>query len=207
MTEVNVLSALDAFIGTFEPDRSEPKSHRGQCHERETPIDREKMKNSEKFAKAGSRVESPIHKNNGSFGPYSTNTPAFPPVSPGPVRASRATRETRWHLDHGERAGHQLCAGCRKPIDPADDEILDLADDNRVHLADGYRCLIAWGRRWRAAARAAIAQFEPGPWGAQPRPAPSPQTAARPVLTRPKQRTSQPHPGPCPHPKLEKEIR
>ena len=43
MTEDNVLSALDAFIATFEPDRSEPKSHRGQSHERETPIDTERM--------------------------------------------------------------------------------------------------------------------------------------------------------------------
>jgi hypothetical protein len=36
MTEDNMLSALDAFIGTFKPDQPEPKSHRSQSHERET---------------------------------------------------------------------------------------------------------------------------------------------------------------------------
>lgn len=44
------------------------------------------------------------------------------------------------------------CAGCRRPFRRGE-EVLDLADTNRVHLADGYACLIAWGERWRAAAR------------------------------------------------------
>jgi hypothetical protein len=41
MTEVNVLSALDAFIATFEPDRSEPKATRASpMRERPLSIER-----------------------------------------------------------------------------------------------------------------------------------------------------------------------
>jgi hypothetical protein len=49
-----------------------------------------------------------------------------------------------------------ICAGCRRPI-LSGEETLELADDNRVHIDNDYQCLIAWGRRWRAAARAAVA--------------------------------------------------
>ena len=68
-----------------------------------------------------------------------------------------AKDECRWHLDHGERVPRALCAGCRRPFVPGDD-VLDLADDNRVHFdAD---CLIAWGDRWRTAARTALTRPE-----------------------------------------------
>jgi hypothetical protein len=86
---------------------------------------------------------------------------------------------------------HQLCAGCRKPIDPADDEILDLADDNRVHIDTDHRCLIAWGRRWRAAAHAAIRDFERGSWGASLDLHPASQTAASAAVS-PRQPTGKP---------------
>jgi hypothetical protein len=70
-----------------------------------------------------------------------------------------ARDECRWHFDHGERVPRALCAGCRHPI-ASGDEVLDLADDNRVHLDADYRCLIAFGERWRSAARAALARPE-----------------------------------------------
>jgi hypothetical protein len=93
------------------------------------------------------------------------------------IEVCRTRNEMRWHLAHGERVPRHLCAGCRQPIDTGQ-EVLDLADDNRVHLADGYRCLIAWGRRWRAAARAAIKDFERGPWGTSLDTHPALETAA-----------------------------
>jgi hypothetical protein len=59
----------------------------------------------------------------------------------------------RWHMEHGERAPRDLCAGCRRLI--GGNPVLDLIDGCRVH-ADGYDCLIRWGERWRAAATRAL---------------------------------------------------
>jgi hypothetical protein len=118
MTEDNVLLALDAFIVTFEPDQPEPKSHRSQSHERETYGDSDiKKERGEREREEGSRVESYNNNNNGSFGP-ATTTPAFPPVFEDQSRASRAGREMRWHLGHGERVPRNICASCRRPITP-----------------------------------------------------------------------------------------
>ena len=59
-----------------------------------------------------------------------------------------------WHIEHGERVPRERCAGCRNTI-AAREAVLELADGNRTHLADDYACLIAWGERWRRAARQA----------------------------------------------------
>jgi hypothetical protein len=91
------------------------------------------------------------------------------------IDIATARKQTRWHLEHGERVPRALCAGCRRPFAPSD-EGLDLADGNRVHLGRGassdplllrdqpqedgppvYSCLIAWGERWRRQAREALA--------------------------------------------------
>jgi hypothetical protein len=72
------------------------------------------------------------------------------------VAFDRLRREMQWHLEHGERLGLVICAGCRRFFGPGE-AALELADGNAVHL-DSYRCLIAWGEHWRAAARAAVAQ-------------------------------------------------
>lgn len=68
---------------------------------------------------------------------------------------ARLRRETMWHLDHGERVGLAICAGCRRFFGPGD-EIFELADGNAVHITDDYACLIRHGERWRRGARRAL---------------------------------------------------
>jgi hypothetical protein len=58
--------------------------------------------------------------------------------------------ELRWHLLHGERVPHNMCAGCREPFHDAG--ALDLIDGSRVHFDGERRCLKLWTRKWRAAA-------------------------------------------------------
>jgi len=65
--------------------------------------------------------------------------------------------ENKWHLRHGERVPHDLCAGCRKPI--GNTEALDLIDGNRVHRDHTNECLIQHANRWRAAAGRALAEL------------------------------------------------
>jgi hypothetical protein len=62
--------------------------------------------------------------------------------------------EWRWHKEYGERLPRGICGGCRKPIGKA--EVIPLIDGNRVHRGEQHECLIAYGRRWRGAARAAL---------------------------------------------------
>jgi hypothetical protein len=62
--------------------------------------------------------------------------------------------ENRWHREHGERLSADICAGCRRPIGNA--EALDQIDGNRVHADRDHSCLIAFGKRWRGAARRAL---------------------------------------------------
>jgi hypothetical protein len=76
------------------------------------------------------------------------------------ARLAGTEDECRWHLERGERVPRALCAGCRRPFVPGDLALDELADNNRVHFDADYRCLIAWGERWRSAARAALAQPE-----------------------------------------------
>jgi hypothetical protein len=61
--------------------------------------------------------------------------------------------ENEWHEQHGQRWPAWQCAGCGKPISGA--AALDLPDGNRVHL-EPIDCLIAFGRRWRGDADAAL---------------------------------------------------
>ena len=100
--------------------------------------------------------ESSIGFVTGAHGAHSAHSRTNPDVLSDRVLARD---ECRWHLDHGERVPRELCAGCRRPIASGDD-VLDLADDNRVHFDADYRCLIAFGERWRSAARAALARPE-----------------------------------------------
>jgi hypothetical protein len=60
-----------------------------------------------------------------------------------------------WHMTHGKRTPHDLCAGCLKSIDDAE-ELLDHADGTRTHLADGFECITEHGDRWRGAAEKAL---------------------------------------------------
>jgi hypothetical protein len=218
----NVLAALDAFIAGFET-RSEMRPQMRTVGEVAKPpqpeheaINNNNIQTTKTRTTSASRIYGPENfpqkkegkKEEESFEP-NVSSPKVVCGSSGlaieNIERRRATREMRWHLDHGERVPRHLCAGCRQPIDPAYDEILDLADDNRVHLADGYRCLIAWGRRWRAAARAAIARSSAARGARASTCTQLRRRPPAPVLTLPKQRTSQPHPGPCPHPNIEKE--
>jgi hypothetical protein len=61
--------------------------------------------------------------------------------------------ENEWHEQHGQRWPAWQCAGCGQPISGA--AALDLSDGNRVHL-EPIDCLIAFGRRWRGDADAAL---------------------------------------------------
>jgi len=82
------------------------------------------------------------------------------------VALAKAARETRWHLDHGERVPHELCAGCRRPM-TLGQQTLELADNNRVHFphgAAGYDCLIRHGDRWRRAAHDTIVRRPDRGW-------------------------------------------
>lgn len=60
-----------------------------------------------------------------------------------------------WHRAHGEPPPRALCAGCGEPLSGA--ASMDIWDGARVHDAPGYSCLIAYGRRWRAAATTSLA--------------------------------------------------
>ena len=196
MTDDNVLSALDAFIAGFGT-RSEmrpqtrtvgkvakppqPKqeainnNNNVQTTKTRTTSDSVSLREAEAAAKKSEKKEG--EKRDPKV-PSTEVVCGFSGYAGENIECRRATREMRCHLDHGERVPRHLCAGCREPIEGADDEALDLADGNRVHLADGYRCLIAWGRRWRAAARAAIRDFERGPWGISLDLHPASETAA-----------------------------
>lgn len=73
---------------------------------------------------------------------------------PDAERLAWGELQNEWHLRHGESTPPWQCAGCGKPIGGR--EALALADGCRVHCDDGLRCLIAYGRRWRAAAARAL---------------------------------------------------
>lgn len=63
--------------------------------------------------------------------------------------------ELRWHRRHGELVDVGLCAGCLLPLDRS--TALHTGDGNEVHHGDDDACLIAYGKRWRAAACKALA--------------------------------------------------
>src|SRR5438105_3635407 len=61
-----------------------------------------------------------------------------------------------WHRQHGERVPGHTCAGCGKPLNG--DAVLLLPHGERAHSAAGdeFKCIIAYGRRWKAAAAVAL---------------------------------------------------
>ncbi len=63
--------------------------------------------------------------------------------------------QCEWHRLHGERSPDWQCAGCGKPVSGSPASILP--DGARVH--DGLACLIAYGKRWRSAATAALVKM------------------------------------------------
>jgi hypothetical protein len=67
--------------------------------------------------------------------------------------------EVLWHERHGARAGRYHCAGCQAPL--LGQAAMALADGARVHWDDrhGLNCLISYGRRWRNAAAAGLAEL------------------------------------------------
>jgi hypothetical protein len=69
------------------------------------------------------------------------------------ARLAWSDLQSRWHFDHGDRVPPDRCAGCHQPL--AHGPVLDLIDGCRVHAVD-TDCLIAYGVRWRAAAREAL---------------------------------------------------
>jgi hypothetical protein len=70
---------------------------------------------------------------------------------------------TAWYVTHGTPISGSLCAGCGNPLRGA--AAIDLwPHGERAHADDEYRCLIAYGRRWkRAAAAALVAHGIPAP--------------------------------------------
>jgi hypothetical protein len=73
---------------------------------------------------------------------------------PDAERLAWGETQTLWHARHGGRAPFWECAGCLQPIGGT--EALSLTTGERVHLRDGYDCLMAYSRRWRSAATAAL---------------------------------------------------
>lgn len=61
--------------------------------------------------------------------------------------------QNQWHAQHGRRYPTWRCAGCDAPIGSM--TALALPDGNRVHF-EPIACLIAFGKRWRGDATAAL---------------------------------------------------
>src|SRR5262249_15182716 len=61
-----------------------------------------------------------------------------------------------WHLLHGRRVPAGVCAGCGELLGK-DTAVLLLPHGERAHVDSDDECIIAYGRRWRAAAAAALA--------------------------------------------------
>jgi hypothetical protein len=179
MSDDNVLAALDAFVGEFDPDNGQGIDDNDNLKSSKTsppPLQISLRARGAWQKKREERGEEKTHKVSSTEWLTGLTGEAI-----DNIYISQAAWEMRWHLDHGERVPPTLCAGCRRPFAPGD-EVLELADGNRVHLGrgassgpllrrdqpkedgppDGYACLIAWGERWRSAAhRALTKQREP----------------------------------------------
>jgi hypothetical protein len=62
---------------------------------------------------------------------------------------------TDWYRSHGKRVPDGLCAGCGEPLSGAGVSLLPYGE--RAHADDEHKCIIAYGRRWKRAAAAALA--------------------------------------------------
>ena len=64
--------------------------------------------------------------------------------------------ECRWHRLFGAHMPEGQCAGCGEPIGGR--AALSMGEGNRAHLDDahGLECVIAYGKRWRGVATAAL---------------------------------------------------
>ena len=60
-----------------------------------------------------------------------------------------------WYRQHGAQVPADRCAGCGRPISSGD--VLLLPHGERAHADREYGCIIAYGRRWKAAAAKALA--------------------------------------------------
>jgi hypothetical protein len=76
---------------------------------------------------------------------------AFRPIDEA-RRIAWGELEDRWHRLHSARKPEWQCAGCGEPIGGR--AAPRLADGCHVHPANS--CLLAYGERWRAEARAAL---------------------------------------------------
>jgi hypothetical protein len=68
------------------------------------------------------------------------------------ARLAFAEVQRLWHRRHGELVDLGLCAGCNQPLNR--DKAVHVGDGNETHADNA--CLIAYGRRWRSAARQAL---------------------------------------------------
>ena len=158
MSDDKVLTALDAFnagFGATDRGTQEPRSPNSKG---ETLIRKGSQKESEERENEEGSHEVSYVQNLGTLGSNTTkpgHSRAFRQSPRGAHEALQA--EMRWHLDHGERVSHGFCAGCRRPF-VSGEAVLELADGSRVHFEASYGCLIGWGTRWRAAARATVSQ-------------------------------------------------
>jgi hypothetical protein len=74
-----------------------------------------------------------------------------------PRAEARAWHEVAsiWYRQHGQRAPDGLCAGCGEVLG-AEADVLPLPHGERAHAVAGYACIIAYGRRWKSEAAAAL---------------------------------------------------
>jgi len=73
---------------------------------------------------------------------------------------------TDWHMDYGHMPVRTHCAGCGRPLDNQQPNMV-LQDGARLHGADA--CLTAWGDTWRTAAAEALQRLgihKPATWEA-----------------------------------------
>ena len=63
-----------------------------------------------------------------------------------------------WYRKHGERTPPEICAGCGEVLGD-DTAVLLLPHGERAHAAGDDECIVMYGRRWKAAAAAALASW------------------------------------------------
>jgi hypothetical protein len=76
------------------------------------------------------------------------------------VAEARAWHEVAgiWWRQHGSRVWDHLCAGCGRPLGDSSDVLL-LPHGERAHAGEAHQCVLAYGRRWKREAAAALAEI------------------------------------------------